>query len=373
MTVYLVGILLSLFLIYYADSQKFTGRETRISIVIALLIPCLIAGLRDKTIGTDVQVYVEPLFQTAQSAETFVSFYNAEFYKPTTWSYDFVNEFEIGFVALTYIIAKLFNSMPVLLFAIQALTVIPIYKGLRTFGNTQPVWLGMAVYYLMYYNQSLNMMRQWIAMAFLFYGFRFLTSDRYRRYFLNLVIAFLFHSSAVLGIAIFFVYRLVAKENAYNKKVKALLLVLIGVCSILSLDFFAGIVSWLGLRYDFYISGALKLMPNQILYRLPILLLLAFRWKYLKRTDQHANFYLVMLVYDLLASQLTSIYANSGRIGLFFSEYYMLAYPALCVSSTSKKNRQAMRLFVLCYLCVYWWYTYVYMGSSATVPYVSIF
>lgn len=370
--IYIIAFSCSLLLLLLAEIKRFRGYVAHISVAIALAIPCLLAGLRDVSIGTDVRVYVEPLFEAAKASDSILEYYSsAEF--AYSWAVTRISDMEFGFTLLGFISAKVFNSLPAFLLMIQALTIIPIYKGLRSFSKQQPVWLGMAVYYLMYFNQSLNMMRQWIAMAFLFYGFQFLTDGRYRRYFLNLAIAFLFHNSAVLGIVIFWVYQLVANENAYNKKVKVLLLLLIGVGSLISLDLFVGVLSLLGLRYGNYISGSLTLMPNQLLYRLPILLLLLWRWKYLKRADRFANFYLVMVAYDLLASQLTSIFGQSGRIGIFFSEYYMLAYPAICVASSSKKNRQTMRLFTLSYLCVYWWYMYVYMGAQETVPYVSIF
>lgn len=371
MAVYIVGFFISILLFYYADSKKFCGADVKICVGIALLIPCLIAGLRHRTVGTDVMVYLEPLFRSARSADSFRDFYSSYIFTTNSMTYTQVREYEIGFITLCYGCAKIFNSMPVLLFAIQALTVIPIYKGLRVFSKTQPVWLGMSVYYLMFYNMTLNMMRQWIAMAFVFYAFQFILSRQYRRYFLTVAFAMLFHTSAVLSIAVFFVYQLVARENAYNKKVKTLLLILIGLVSLLSLDFFINLMALLGLRYGNYISGILRLMPNQILYRMPILLLLVCRWKYMKKNTSFADFFLVLIIYDLLASQLTSIFAHSARIALFFSEYYMLMYPSICMASANEKNRQTMKLFTLSYLCIYWWYTYAYMDSASTMPYLT--
>ena len=372
MAVYIVAFLLSILLFYIADSQQYRGTGSKVCVGCALLIPCLVAGLRDRTIGTDVLVYVEPLFLEARVSDSFLEFYNSFIIKADTWwATTPVNEIEIGFTFLCYVAAKVFNSMPLLLFCIQALTVIPIYKGLRAFSDTQPVWLGMVVYYLMFYNQTLNMMRQWIAMAFLFNGFQFLRSRQYRKYFLFVLVAALFHNSAVLAIGVFFIHQLVARENSLNNKVTAFLLILIGVVMILSLEFFAKLMTTLGLRYGNYITGELMLMPNQILYRLPILFLLVWRWKYLKEHTPYAHFFLVLIIYDLLASQLTSIFPQSARIALFFSEYYLLAYPSICMASASKKNRQAMKLFTIAYLSYYWWYIYVLMNASETMPYLT--
>ncbi len=373
MTVYIAGFLISIFLLYYADSRQFRGRDAKIAVVVALLIPCLIAGLRGRNVGTDVVTYAEPLFLCAKSSTSFGAFYAGDIYIAEFYGYTAVSEYELGFLAVCYLSAKVFRSLPVMLFVLQALTVIPVYKGLRAFSDSQPVWLGMSVYFLMYFNHSLNMMRQWIAMAFLFYGFQFLTQRRSGKYFLMVAVAMMFHYSAIAAVGIFFLYQLVAKENTYNKALKMLLLILIGMVTILSLDVLVTVMTLLGLRYGNYFSGELGLMPNQILYRIPILLLLAWRWRYLKENTHYAYFFLLLIVYDLLASQLTSIFANSARIALFFGEYYMLAYPMICMASDSRKNRQTMKLFTLGYLSVYWVYTYVIMGSSSTVPYTSIF
>ncbi len=372
MAVYLVGFLISLFLFYYADSKRFHGLDVKISVFLALLIPCLIAGFRYRDIGTDVRVYAEPMFEWAQEASNFSAFWNGVILKADSLTYNKVSEFEVGFVVLCYFSAKVLRSMPVMLFAIQALTVIPIYKGLRAYSHRIPVWLGMCVYYLLYFNQSLNVMRQWIAMAFLFYGFQFLPNRQYRKYFLSIAAAMLFHYSSIVGVAIFCVYQLVAREHSYNRKVKAVLLILIGVVTILSMDLIASLMTLMGLRYGNYFAGALTLMPNQFLYRIPFLILLAWRWRHLKRTTPYADFFLVMVAYDLLASQLTSIFPQSARIALFFGEYSLLAYPMVCMASDSKKNRQAMKVFTVIYLCIYWSYTYAIMNSGNTVPYVSI-
>lgn len=359
-------------MIYYAEKRQFLGTNAKVSVFFALLIPCLIAGLRHKTIGTDVQGYVEHLFQTAESAGSFSDYFQSG-YTQFGWDYMAVKDTEFGFALLTFLIQRIFGNMQVLLFVLQALTVIPVYKGLRAFEKTQPVWLGMAVYYLMFYNQTFNMMRQWIAMAVLFYAFQFLVNKSYRKYFVFVLIAWLFHASALFGIAVFAIYRLVASENKFGKAMKAFLICLIGVAALLGLDVVMRIMDMLGIKYGSYIDGTLTFMPNQIWYRLVLVLLLAVRWKYIKQTDRKVYFYLIAVVFDFLASQLTSIYAHSVRIGVYFSEYYMLVYPSICVATRHKNNKKLMQGIVLCFLCVYWFYVYVYGGTGQTVPYVSCF
>ena len=370
--VYIIGFSASLLLLYVAGKKEFKGQVGKICAFIAILIPCLIAALRSYNVGTDVEVYVRPLFYASNASETF-SNYIAISYSLSGWDLNFVSNFEIGFTVLVFLVERIFGNFQILLFIIQALTVIPIYRGLRAFGKQQPVWMGMAVYYLMFYNQSLNMMRQWIAMALLFYALHYLRDRKYGRYFLIWALAILFHKTALIGLAVFVVYILIAKENTYNKTIKTLLIAVVGMVSLMGLPIVAQLLSNLGFNYGGYITGTLRFMPNQLLYRLPLMVLMIFQWRRMKKVDTHARFYLLMLVFDVLASQLTSLYSLAGRIGVYFSEYYMLAYPAVYVSSARKDNKKLIGVAIMAYLCIYWWYSYVYLGNSETVPYEFFF
>ena len=75
MAVYLIGFAISLILIAATEKKK-TSIFVAASVV-ALLIPCLIAGLRDQTIGTDVMVYVKQLTQAALMADDLGDYFNS--------------------------------------------------------------------------------------------------------------------------------------------------------------------------------------------------------------------------------------------------------------------------------------------------------
>lgn len=372
MEIYIIGFFLSLVFLYVAERRDFKGKSAKILVLLGLVIPCLIAGLRSYKVGTDVETYVRPLFLAAGARETFAEYIKLE-YSRFGWDFNFVADFEIGFTVLVFIVQRMFNDLQVLLFVVQALIIIPIYKGLRAFGKSQPVWLGMAVFYLMFYNQSLNLIRQWIAMSLLFYAFHFLRDRKYRKYFAVWLVAVTFHTTALVGLIVFGIYHVVATENSYGKVVKMLLIALVGAIAIFGVEIMTKVLELFGLNYGGYIKGTLTLLPNQILYRVPILVLFLLQWNRIKKTDRHAHFYLLMVIFDLLTSQLTSIYVHSGRVGVYFSEYYMLAYPALYASSAKKDNRKVIKWAILAFLCVYWWYVYVLGGTSETVPYKFFF
>lgn len=362
-------------------SEKINSRYARrILALIAIILPCILAGMRADTIGTDVKVYVEPLYNAAKQSHSFSSYMSKKWY--VIWRYMYVSKFEIGFTTLVYLIAKIGGSLGMVLFIIHILIIAPIYMGLRRLNNGYPICLEMLVFYFMFYNASLNMMRQWIAMAFLFYGFSYLIDKNYIKYFLTIAIAFLFHSSALMGILIYFIYNYSTKKRDYIKlanfqlsaSLVSVKIFIYGCIVLLSLNIIAVMLRTIGLsKYAGYIQGegSIYLLPNQILLRAPIIILLFIRWKKLLKTDKLTPFYSSMIVLDLLSSQLMSINAYSFRITVFFSEYSIISYPALIYAGQKyRTNRLVTMVYMMIYIISYWYYYYVFMGTHATFPYV---
>ena len=191
-----------------------------------------------------------------------------------------------------------------------------------------PICFGMLVFYYLFYNTSLNMMRQWIAMAILFMAFSYLILEEKKKYCILTLVACLFHTSAILGFAILIVYVYCTKKREYIKianfkldeSMAPIKIFVYGCIVLLSLNIIAVILSHIGLsKYIGYIQGnnGLYLLPNQILLRLPVILLFIIRWRKILKEDKLAPFYGAMIALDLLTSQLMSIRIGYEHI-LFF-------------------------------------------------------
>ena len=166
--IYIVCFLISCFYFWLSEKSKNKFAKNGLAII-AILIPCILAGLRADTVGTDVKVYVEPIYHAAKESTGFSDYMGQSWFY--IWRYKYVHDFEIGFTTLVFVIAKITGSLGMVLFFIHAFIVTPIYIGLRRMHKTYPISFGMLVFYLMFYNTSLNMMRQWIAMAILLMAF----------------------------------------------------------------------------------------------------------------------------------------------------------------------------------------------------------
>lgn len=378
--VYIVCFLTSC--VFLGLSEKCKSRfAENVFAVIAILLPCILAGLRADTVGTDVKVYVEPMYNAAKESHTFSAYLNQRWF--ATWRYMYVKDFEIGFSLVVFFIQKLCRSLAMVLFVIQVLIIGPIYWGLKNMHKPYPICFGMFVFYSLFYNTSLNMMRQWIAMAILFMAFSYLVSDRKKEYCILVLVACLFHTSAIMGFVILVVYMYSTKKRnnikiaifKLDEAVSPIKIFAYGCVALLSLNIITAILSHTGLsKYIGYIQGnnGLYLLPNQIFLRLPMILLFVIRWKKILKEDRLAPFYGSMLVLDLLASQLMSLNVYAFRIGSFFSEYNMLSYSAMVYAGNRKyrTNRYVTLLYVLANMLYYWVYYYVIAGTHATFPYV---
>lgn len=377
MAVYLIGFALCLGLIAYAEKKRlsvFLGFSA-----VALLIPCLIAGLRAQDVGTDVMVYVKNLTKSAIVSDDLGEFFRCYWYQG--WRNLYAVNYDIGFSLVVYWVAKLTHSLAAVLFVIQALMVVPIYIVLAKNRSKLPVWIGMAVYLLLFFNSTLNMMRQWVAMAFLLLAFQMLLEKKGYWTAALTVVACLFHSTAVVAIPVYLIYWLlwVPKERYLaegNLRIRvstvlAVLIFLVGFLAILNLPLVIKLVSMAGMsQFNNYLQGGqTTLIPGQIFIRLPLFIILVLCWKEFQSRWKCAPFFLTMLFLDVVASQLVSVDVNTLRISYYFSLYSILWVPAAIGSCHNKQKRIFLSVFLVGYGLLFWYYYYVLQLRHETYPY----
>lgn len=378
MYIYLGCFSISVFLLYISEKCK-TIKQKDIISFLGLLIPCLLAGFRADIIGTDVNVYVKPVFNAARSSNNIFEYFQSGWY--WIWHYKYVYEHELGFTLMVYILTKIFNSLAIVLFAIEAFIISFIYAGLKENKKKNYVWIGMLTFYFMFYNNTLNMMRQWMAMSVLFWAFKYLKNRQWKRFIIANIFALCFHMSSIIGIVILILYRYInnsetiKRKKIYKKKRKAFIRILTVTGFALVALLFAGtigqILDFIGLhRFAIYVNGSIHLLPNQFLIRAPFVVIVCYLWRGIVRKEPNSYFFLSMLLLDMVMSQLISITSYAIRIPYFFSEYFIYLCPVMWNTLRKKPNRVWVHLSLVAYLVIYWWFFYVFKGSSETVPYI---
>lgn len=377
MLVYLLSFTVSLMLIGFTEKKH--KAVFSIAAAAAMLIPCMVAALRADTVGTDIRVYVRPMFENARIADSFSAYWNSSWF--SQWHYKYVYEHEFGFSALLYGVTRLTGSMGCVLFSIQAFTVVPVFISLALDRKKAPVWPGMLVYYLLYYNSTLNMMRQWMAMGMLLLAFQLLLRKKYRGCAVLFCIAFSFHYSSLIFLPIVAVWWFLGRfkkttlvQGSVTLSTKTLMvfgIFALGILVLLNLRLILQLVVSLGLsRFANYLKGgSLSLTMGQLVLRIPVICITLLSWKRLRKATPEAPFLLSMLLLDLLAAQIVSIAKYALRISYFFACFSILLVPYLFRYQRSRFEKTVVGLSLSGFYVLYWLYFYVYTGAHETVPY----
>ena len=152
---YLITFGITIILTYFAEILIKNKKKILAFIIIGLSIFTLsfLAGVRNDEVGKDIGVYVTPVFEWAQEMEF----------------QDFIKrgDVEIGYKIFVYIMTQIFNNHHYILFVMQAVISTAVY--IFAYKNREKVSMTLMIltYLMIFYNDTLTMMRQSVAMGFL--------------------------------------------------------------------------------------------------------------------------------------------------------------------------------------------------------------
>lgn len=377
--IYLVTFFLSFLLLYLSEyiNNKYVKRMIT---GVSILIPCLLAGLRFETIGTDVTIYLKKMFLNASVSNNFFEFLKMGI------RYDTVSSYEYGFTFMVYIITKIFHNFQFVLFFIETLVLFPIYKGLKNiFQDNKKVSICMLVYFFLFYNTSFNLMRQYIAISLVFLGTSYLIKDKsILKFFLLTFFAYLFHKSSLLAIFIFLIYyisnhefkRCLKINNHIIKFNEITLLILSILCFFLVINnnIFANLLSSLNLDYYArYVNGTVTFAIQCIVRFIPFIIFLFLFGKNFKQLDNNFSFYITIAFFEFVFNLFSSFNVFSSRIALYFSVFYIVSLPSISFYNKNKLLSNIMKFLLLIYLIIYWYYYSIYCNGGETFPYIFYF
>ena len=182
------------------------GQRTkrRIFIILAILIPTVIGGLRYK-VGVDFDSYHDKLLSAPDmDMASFSSHYGGM--EPVLW---------------------LFGQLPwpIFFWATSFLTVLFFYLGFKRF-KTKHIGLCMFLVLMVIFPQALGGVRQGVAMAMSFFAFSFIPEKRPWPFLITILFAALFHYSSLLMLLIYPLYYYMVQQPESDRKYVSKLVVL---------------------------------------------------------------------------------------------------------------------------------------------------
>ena len=357
--IYIICFFLSSFIIYITQNKK---RGSIQGCIIAVFILSILAGLRAHHIGTDTIKYPFEAFEAACATESFFDLF--------IWTQINLSMKEIGYVIFVYISSLITNDFNVFLF----LTALVINSGICYFlyKESKRYKISMAIawlsYCFMFYNQTLNIAKQSIAIAICLIAYVCYKNNRHKKYILLQSIALTFHFTSI--ISFFYIF---------EEKIKSSLIrwTFVGIAIAGSLGFIAimqhlfSVIPYLN-RFSSYLAnndGDLALF--EIAYHLMIFMCfyVLFQLNLIRLSKILIKRILYIFIVEISLFSMNALSAQAGRTSLFILPFYFIFIPLLIKHTKYKKLLTPLYILTL---LLFWIITIIIQGATETYPYETI-
>lgn len=310
------------------------GRQKNISYLIAFWIMGIISIIRFD-VGYDYPTY-----------------YNFYFSNSSLEDYDQVESLE----PLSQLIVKIsrFLGSPYWIMTIYGLlTYFFLYISLDKYEYKS---FALLIYLCFLWLSSLNLLRQSLAVCILLYAYKYVIQKKLLKYIVFVVLATLFHSSAIIGILVYFVF--------HKCTIKTLI-----IFACLSIIISSIVYSWMssvGL-YTYVIENSLETQSGDKLVLFYLLFYTLTVSLYYNNKKCHDAIVLkTLLVISVSFIFFITIQAMSAwRIGLYFISLYIFVLPKI-LAVYSAKTKLLISLLLVSFFIV----TLVISTKSARSPYI---
>lgn len=352
---YLLVEAISLFFFYLAESKRkienpkekaHSIKKSTICLIISFLPLLLLIGLRNIDVGVDTRNYASVFQRIANNTLTVAD----------------QNWLGFGYIYLCKAINFIFgNNFTILNLCIGFLTLLFFYKGILDTSENPTMSLYILFSTCLYY-QTFNQSRQLLAISIIFYSFKYLLKNDFKKYFIFILLASSIHTSALIMLPFYFLSKL-----KVNKK-SIFIYCLIALGSIVFFQQIIGIISSTsyGLIYqttEYFKSNKSSLI--NLLFRLLLLIICYIISIYTKEklTDDTQKKCFNIAIWCLLFQLLTTKIYILGRITTYFYIIYILLIPNLIKKVEQKNLKKIIKIGVI--IC-FFIYHIIYFKSAAS-------
>lgn len=365
--VYILSFAIALFIFKLSEFAK--PKVAVCMLFLAILAPSYVAGIRAVGVGFDTALYGETayLYSLNHSAIELIQLYKNDsplFY--AMWHF-FSSQFKT--MAAPQFATEFIIEMSLLLVLVKE------KKKNRDFH----IWMGMAVYYFIFYAYSLNIMRQSIALAFVLVGYQyFLTENKYLKYVVWTFVTMMIHTSAVIAFLVLFLYVLYNRffEATGKRRFFYITASLVGVGAFLML--YTKIIEYIALvvpRYSHYMSTKIQVRSTFDALSLFMMVTCAvFVAKWFVNRRRKVDFYEYLTILGIPVFLINLFSNDTYRLSFYLLYCLILTCPSgVTVWNKNNKiayqNSRCLRPLLLCVLFLFWYVMFVKWGTNDVIPF----
>jgi hypothetical protein len=322
--------------------------------VLHAILISVVVGLRSD-VGTDYESYVE-LFESIRSHES-------------------IRLLEPGYFLLNSLVSELgFDSW--LVFLAAATTTFFLTQATIARYSEHPAVSALGVFGMGFFFFSLSGVRQALAIAIVFYAFRHIDTRDLLRFLLAVVIAAMFHWTALLSLpAYWFAQRRFSRTGLLIATTIAIVTLYIEPVRIALIELLAHLIPGPYGRYLGLVAGRQGAVRGgyfvfaQVLFLVGIVLAYPRLWH---RLDASARRLLNLTIVGFVLAFLLGRFYTIVRVSMYYKIFELLLYSSLIRYS---RHRWLRILVALCFILVFLVMTVVAVASNSyeSLPYRTIF
>lgn len=218
------------------------------------------------------------------------------------------------------------------------------------------------------YFTSLNIVRQFIAIAIVLWGWKFLKEGKLVLYIGCCIFAALFHLSALIMVVFYFLQYI----NITKKKFGGILVAALCATPIIKEAFEFIVVNT---RYSYYLNSKLYVVDYDLAGTAYAILFTAFAfWRYKECKSEHGFdfWFKILLCYDVVIC-MSYFIPLCNRISIYFKLFIFIdMLPMLITSFSSRRKKILMTVLCFVFMGATTFYLYYINGNSGVFPYMTI-
>lgn len=235
--------------------------------------------------------------------------------------------------------------------------------------------LAVAIFLCFYFAHSMNTIIQVLASAVIMWSVVFIQKRKFIPFAVIVGIAALIHSSALVFLPLYFVGN---KKNEtrdiYSQGNILKIFIIVFICAIFAFLYFT-VASKYGWLYSGYIGKSSEGGNINVYIRLGVLFYvpeLLCMPRLLKVDNKYEVFY-IFLIIEMVSFIMTLYAAYAFRLAYYFSFTHCILIPAVIQKGFNKKSRWAVKLYFICALLFYFYFTVFVCKYNYIFEYQSIF
>lgn len=322
----------------------------------SFILFAILASVRAFKVGNDTPVYID-LFNTIKD----IDFRNLIFFAG--------DRFEIGFIFYLKLLHYISDN-PAVLLIVTAIIVYPIFVWfIRKYSNDYILSV-LLFFYLGYYDTTLNIMRQIIAFAIIMIAFDAMMRHKWLSFILLVILAFLFHKSAMIFMLSPLAYLLINKKWLLNYTLIFAIIIYISSSAILVYTFNAGIIHDYYEGSEYFDKGKIAPIINCLMIFCIIIgeFFVRSKKKSLNMGFEQGNslksnaeeLFLVLMIFGFLILIISIKFAILFRVAYYFTMFQIVLIPLIISNIKNKHNRQIIKRTVIGIAIIYYFVTIIY-------------